>query len=126
MGHRPEPFPTIIRLEKLGDCAAFAPGAFGMRTYPRIAMEVTRMRDSDATRVARPPIRLLPGGNRFRRASIQTALSIIRDQIENTKRSLDTVLAIHIGFRGPSRVHRRGTELHFIHEKEIQFKICLL
>jgi hypothetical protein len=42
------------------------------------------------------------------------------------KKDLDTVVESQLAFLSPSRVQRRGKQLHFIYEKEIHFKISLL
>jgi hypothetical protein len=53
-------------------------------------------------------------------------LSIIRDQIKNSKKNVDTLLGFHLACSSPSRVYRRGNNSASIYEKEIHFKIRFL
>jgi hypothetical protein len=59
------------------------------------------------------------------RFPVMHAISIIRGQ-SRFQKDVDTLLTSHLASPLPSRVHRRGKQLHFIHEKEIHLTISLL
>ena len=59
-------------------------------------------------------------------ALTRTAVSIICDQIKKFQKNVDIVRAVNLGWLGSSRVHRRGKQIYFTHEKKIHVKIRLL
>jgi hypothetical protein len=59
-------------------------------------------------------------------ALAESGLAIGTSSKQNFQKYVDMLLSFHLASPLGSRIHRRGKQLHFTHEKEIHFTICIL
>jgi hypothetical protein len=56
----------------------------------------------------------------------ETGLAIRTSSKQKFQKYVDMLLSFYLASPLPSQLHRRGKQLHFTHEKEIHFTICIL